>query len=178
MTATSTKPAQKKMAPQAAQAPSAVKQPEPINFELANQKYQGALFNIDEDKQTQDGPLMSGSVEVAKVRIPLSAFLEISEETGKRYLNLSLGGKDGVHYYGRLFRNDEKRSEKSPDYSGYFHILPVNPGDQYTDEEWAGAAKLQVYGRRTRNADDTVRIALDIVPMRSQEPIGDDELAY
>jgi hypothetical protein len=37
---------------------------------------------------------------------------------------------------------------------------------------------LNVYGRRVRNADNSVRIALDVVPQRSDVPVGDDEVAF
>jgi len=79
-----------------------------------------------------------------------------------------------------VFRNEEKKNARSPDYSGYLVVLPLSPDvrDEYSQEEWDDAPRLNVYGRRVRNADNSVRIALDVVPLRSDAPVGDDEVAF
>lgn len=178
MTATTTRPTRRNMDAANEQAASAIEPRQPIEFELVDQKYQGALFQIDPAKRSDRGPLMSGNLAVGQAKVPLSAFFDVSQETGTEYLNLSLGGEGGVHYYGRLFRTAQKKSERSPDYSGYFHVLAVRPGDEIAAEEWEQSPKLKVYGRRVRNADNSVRIALDVAPTRSIEPIEDSELPF
>jgi len=178
MTATATKPAQKPMSTSTATAAKPTKQQAPIDFELTTARYNGALFNIPEEDIVDNGPLMSGSVTVDEVRIPLSAFFAQSKETGTEYMNLSLGSKDGVHYHGRLFRNTSKKSPRSPDYTGFVTLLAVPPGVKFSDEEWDEAVRLQVFGRKVRNADNSVRIELNIAPQRSLEPVGDDEVAF
>lgn len=152
----------------------------PVVFTLEKTgKYQGALFNIKEEDLVEGGPIMSGSIEVNNVRVSLSAFLEESANTGTKYLNLSLGSKGGVHYYGRLFRQAEKRSERSPDYSGFILLLPAEPGaPKYTNEQWDKAERLQVYGRRVKNLSEGSRISLDVVPQRSREPVAEGELSF
>lgn len=155
----------------------------PIVFKLEKKRYEGALFNIEEDDRTENGPLMSGSITLTendpKSRVPLSAFLATADTTGTEYLNLSLGGKDGVHYYGRLFRQVERRSDKSPDYSGFIYLLAVEPGaPKPTNEQWDKADRLQVYGRRVKNLNEGSRIALDVVPQRSREPANPEDVAF
>lgn len=138
------------------------------------------LFPVDEEHARENGPLFTGSIKLDGESVPLSAFLKDAKESDKRYLDLSVGAKGQVHYSGRLFRNEEKKTAKSPDYSGYLVVLPLSPDvrDEYSQEEWDEAPRLNVYGRRVRNADNSVRIALDVVPQRSDVPVGDDEVAF
>jgi hypothetical protein len=139
----------------------------------------GVLFPVSEDRAVENGPTFTGSVKLDGVSVPLSAFLKAARDSDKRFLDLSVGAKGQAHFSGRLFRTEEKKTAKSPDYSGYLVVLPLSPGmtDEYSQEEWDAAARLIVYGRRMRNADNSVRIALDILPKRLNKPIGDDEVA-
>lgn len=140
-----------------------------------------ALFPVDEDHARENGPLFTGSIKLEGESVPLSAFLkEAKNGSDTRYLDLSIGAKGQVHYSGRLFRNEKKKTTKSPDYTGYLVVLPMNPGvqNEYTEDEWEAAPRLTVFGRRTRNADNSVRIALDVLPQRSDEPVGDDEVSF
>src|SRR5260370_21583798 len=140
----------------------------------------GVLFLVDEDHAVENGPLFTGSVKLDSVAVPLLAFLKDAKESDKKFLDLSMGAKGQVHFSGRLFRNEEKKTSKLPDYSGYVVVLPLTPGvrDEYSQEDWDAAPRLFVYGRRVRNSDNSVRIALDIVPPKSAQPVGDDELAF
>lgn len=138
------------------------------------------LFPVDEEHARENGPLFTGSIKLDGESVPLSAFLKDARESEKRYLDLSVGAKGQVHYSGRLFRNEEKKTTKSPDYSGYLIVLPLSSAvrDEYSAEEWNEAPRLIVYGRRVRNADNSVRIALDVVPPRVNAPVGDDEVGF
>ena len=138
------------------------------------------LFPVDEEHARENGPLFTGFIKLDGESIPLSAFLKDAKESDKRYLDLSVGAKGQVHYSGRLFRNEEKKTTKAPDYSGYLVVLPLSPDvrDEYAQEEWNEAPRLIVYGRRVRNADNSVRIALDVVPPRLNAPVGDDEVRF
>jgi hypothetical protein len=138
------------------------------------------LFPVDEEHARENGPLFTGSIKLDGESIPLSAFLKDAKESDKRYLDLSIGAKGQMHYSGRLFRNEEKKTVKSPDYSGYLIVLPLSSTvrDEYSQEEWNEAPRLIVYGRRVRNADNSVRIALDVVPPRIDAPVGDGEVAF
>lgn len=138
------------------------------------------LFPVDEEHARENGPIFSGSIKLDGVSVPLSAFLKDAKGSEKRFLDLSIGAKGQVHYSGRLFRNEEKKTAKSPDYSGYLVVLPLSPGmqDEYEEEDWKQAPRLIVYGRRVRNADSSVRIALDVLPQRSDAPVSDDEVAF
>ncbi|KVE33099.1 hypothetical protein [Burkholderia sp. TSV86] len=140
-----------------------------------------ALFPVDEDHARDNGPMFTGSIKLEGVSVPLSAFLkEAKNGSERRYLDLSIGAKGQVHYSGRLFRNEQKKTAKSPDYTGYVVVLAMNPGvkNEYTDEDWEAAPRLIVYGRRVRNADNSVRIALDVLPKRSNENVSDEEVGF
>jgi hypothetical protein len=156
-----------------------------------NTKTKGVLFVIPEEDRKENGPVLSGNFANGDKTVGLSAFLDMSEETGRRFYNLSLGDKDGTHWYGRLFRNENKKSDKSPDYSGFMIVLPVEAPvadesgkakakakakPQYTPEDWEQAPKLTVFGRRVRSADNSARIVLDVLPVRSQDPISDEDV--
>ena len=138
------------------------------------------LFPVDEEHARENGPLFTGSIKLDGESVPLSAFLKDARESEKRYLDLSVGAKGQVHYSGRLFRNEDKKTTKSPDYSGYLIVLPLSSAvrDEYSAEEWNEAPRLIVYGRRVRNADNSVRIALDVVPPRLDAPVSDNEVAF
>ena len=138
------------------------------------------LFPVDVEHTRENGPTFTGSIKLDGVSVPLSAFLKEAKGSDKRFLDLSVGAKGQVHYSGRLFRNEEKKTARSPDYSGYLVVLPLSPDvrDEHSQEEWDEASRLIVYGRRMRNADNSVRIALDVVPQRSDAPVGEDEVAF
>ena len=138
------------------------------------------LFPVDEEHARENGPTFTGSIKLDGVSVPLSAFLKEAKGSDKRVLDLSVGAKGQVHNSGRLFRNEEKKTARSPDYSGYLVVLLLSPDvrDEHSQEEWDGAPRLIVYGRRVRNADNSVRIALDVVPQRSDAPVGEDEVGF
>lgn len=149
------------------------KSAKPLEYLSPTTTAHGALFNVDEIKES--GPLMSGSLEIDDKKVPLSGFLKVAKDTGLRYLSLSLGEKDGVHYHGKLFRQEEqKRYATAPDYSGFLTVLGCTDAGQYTDEQWDAAPVLQVRGWRKRNADARSRIALTVAPTA----VGDDELHF
>ncbi|BCZ85742.1 hypothetical protein PTKU64_94170 (plasmid) [Paraburkholderia terrae] len=138
------------------------------------------LFPVDEEHARENGPTFTGSIKLEGVSVPLSAFLKDAKNgTDTRYLDLSIGAKGQVHYSGRLFRN-EKKGTKSPDYTGYLVILPMGPDvkNEHSDKEWEAAPRLTVFGRRARNADNSVRIALDVLPQRSNETVSDEEVGF
>ncbi|MEX3557294.1 MAG: hypothetical protein VB135_02330, partial [Burkholderia sp.] len=74
----------------------------------------------------------------------------------------------------------KKKTAKSPDYTGYLVVLAMNPGvkNEHTEEDWEAAPRLTVFGRRVRNADNSVRIALDVLPKRSNENVSDEEVGF
>lgn len=132
----------------------------------------GALFNIGEDRRVENGPIMQGSIRGdGGLSSPVSMFLEAAKQTGEIYATLSIGSKDRVHYFGRLFRGT---SAAAPTYSGYVHVLAVQTKQQYTDEQWQAAPKLQVCGWRRRSANGDARIQLTIAP----KIVHEGELAF
>lgn len=147
-----------------------------IAFTLTDRsKAQGALFNIAEP--TENGPLMSGSLDLGGgKRVPLCGFLKQAKESDMQYLGLSLGEENGVHYYGKLFRQDgEKKGHNAPDYTGFLTVLAVEPGaDPHTNDEWDNAPTLKVCGWRRRNAEGGARIALVV----SSNIVDQNETAY
>ncbi|CAJ0807128.1 hypothetical protein [Ralstonia thomasii] len=143
-------------------------------------KTTGVLFPVSDDRRSDNGPLFSGSIKLEDTQIPLAAFLKDAENGESQFLDLAVGARGQQHFSGRLFRNTEKKNANSPDYSGYLVVLPMTPDvrNEYTTEEWDAAPRLKVFGRRMRNADNSPRISLDIVPPKSDAPVGDDELAF
>ncbi|MEM5371037.1 hypothetical protein V4C53_34065 [Paraburkholderia azotifigens] len=140
-----------------------------------------ALFPVDADHARANGPMFTGSIKLEGVSVPLSAFLkEARNGSDTQFLDLSVGAKGQVHFSGRLFRSETKKTEKSPDYTGYLTVLPLRPGveNEYTEDDWKAAPRLTVFGRRKRNADNSVRIALDVVPQRSTAEISEEEVGF
>ena len=144
-------------------------------FLSTSTKAKGALFNIAKDEIKENGPIMSGSIDVADQKILLSGFLRTSNTNGSNYLSLALSAplpegytdadkENQLRYYGKLFRQTEKRSDSSPDYTGFISVLPCTSPHQYTNEQWDDAPTLQVAGWRKRNADGTSRISVSIAP--------------
>jgi len=147
----------------------------------------GALFNIEasriadmraklqeqgvEEEDMPNLPIMNGTIQNKDgVSIPVSVFREAAKETGEVYASLSLGGKGKTHYYGKLFRS---KDDNGPHYSGFILVLPVNKGDEFTEDQWADAPRLQVCGWKRRSANGMARISLAIAP----KLVADSELA-
>ena len=130
------------------------------------------LFDIKE--RVENGPLMSGSVEVDSVKVSLSAFLEQAKASNVNYLNLSIGDKDQARYSGKLFRNKQKNSDNAPDYSGFITVLRVNQPEQYTADEWDSAPQLKIVAWRRRSTDGTGRIQMNIMPAE----VADGDIAF
>lgn len=125
---------------------------------------QGALFSVNENDRVPNGPLMTGNVEHNSIKIGLSAFLKMSAETGTEYLNLKIGDprKNDPVFYGRLFRNSDKRKEKSPDYTGYIELTAEKDGPT-----------LRVSGWKKLSRDKSRQyISLDIAPPTSSPDAG------
>jgi uncharacterized protein (DUF736 family) len=123
-------------------------------------KAQGALFSIADGDRTPNGPLMTGNVEHNSVKINLTAFLKTSRDTGLDYLNLRVGDprKDDPVFYGRLFRNTDKREANSPDYTGYIEITSEKDGPT-----------LRISGWKKRSRKSSVQfISLEISPREAQ----------
>lgn len=119
----------------------------------------GALFNLDSSKHapTSNSPVMTGNIEIGPAKIELAAFLKIAASSGIEYLNLKLKTEKPV--YGRLFRNLEKKSENSPDYTGFLNV---------NDD------KLKVSGWKVRPEGKKAYISLAICPFISSNGEGDD----
>src|SRR5260370_30354421 len=124
----------------------------------ATSRTTGVLFPVDEDHAVENGPLFTGSVKLDSVAVPLSAFLKDAKESDKKFLDLSMGAKGQVHFSGRLFRNEEKKTSKSPDYFGYLVVLPLTPGvrDEDLQGELGAAPPFFVYGLRGPHSDKPV----------------------
>jgi hypothetical protein len=144
-------------------------------FLTPSTKAQGALFNVPVADQKDNGPVMTGSIEVESQKILVSGFLKTANSTGNNYLSLALAAplpenytdadrENQLRYYGKLFRQAEKRSTSSPDYTGFITVLPCTSPQQYSDDQWDAAPNLQVWGWRRRNADGSSRIALSLAP--------------
>jgi uncharacterized protein (DUF736 family) len=119
-----------------------------------NTKAKGALFTVKADERKDNGPSMTGHFEANSQKISIAAFLKVSKESGKDYLNLKMGEKDGPIFYGKLFRNTDKKGEKSPDYSGY---VELGIGDD--------VPQLRIAGWRMKSRDQkTSYISLELAP--------------
>jgi hypothetical protein len=134
---------------------------------LDNTRAKGALFSVKAADRKDNGPRMTGSFEVNSKRISLAAFSKVSKRSGQQYLNLKVGEKDGPTFYGKLFRNADKKGDKSPDYSGYVELGTGNDAPQ-----------LRIAGWRAKSRDQkTSYISLDLAPpqQHAEGRDGDDE---
>jgi hypothetical protein len=141
--------------------------------QLSEKLVSSAVLFVVEDRKP-DGPVNSGSIDVNNVKVPMSGFLKQAMETGKDYLNLTIGDKDQAHYYGVLFKNRRTNENQNQTYSGNIKVLRVEPGQRFTPEEWENAPTLKLSGMRVRSANGGVRISLNVNP----SIVGDDELAF
>ena len=115
----------------------------------------GALFNSPPDRQTDTGPVMTGSFDVQGTKINVAAFLRPTKTAGINYLSLKLGPRDGPHFYGKLFTEHNKKTHTSPDYSGYLEVSNPPNGDRFQLSGWKKTS------RRTSDA----YISLTLSPM-------------
>lgn len=146
-----------------------------ISFSLTEQsKATGALFNIQESDRSENGPIMSGSLEIDGAKVPLCGFLKQATQSETQYLGLSLGEEGGIHYYGKLFRVTEKKSANAPDYTGFITVLACTKKDEHSAEKWEEAPTLKVAGWRKRNGDGSGRIYLVV----SSREVSGAELAF
>jgi hypothetical protein len=134
----------------------------------------GALFKIDDEKRSSNGPLMSGSLQIDGQDIPLSAFLKVGKESETEYLSLSLGQEGGIHYYGKLFRVENPKGANAPHYTGFMTVLACSDANNYSNEDWDEAPTLKVCGWRKRSANGTGRIHLTV----SSTIVDADELGF
>lgn len=82
------------------------------------------LFNIKE--RVENGPTMGGRIKADGAAeddegIRIAAFPKQGKESGRDYLSLSIGNKEG-RVYGSLFANDRKAKENDPDFTGSIEL--------------------------------------------------------
>lgn len=117
-------------------------------------------------------PLMLGSVEVGTSVMPVLALLEIAANpraVGSKSLKLQFGLGD-LRYEGELWRTDrrgwhegelpEGETPEDPDYEGYVSLVPYIPNEHVSHDAQFRLGSISIEGRRVRNADGSVRIAL------------------
>ncbi len=87
-------------------------------------KANGALFNTEPEGRNPNGPVMTGTLDVADQKVRVAAFLKAAKESGKNYLSIKIGDerKQEPIFHGKLFASEDKRGEKSPDYTGYISL--------------------------------------------------------
>ena len=122
-----------------------------------------------------NGPIMTGTIELDGNRYSVSGFAKISEKN-VRYLSLAIQKPLAkgftaeeqaaqLSYYGKLFLQENKSRTNSPDYSGFIQVLANGNGVHHTNDEFDQAPRLMVTGFRRRNASDgEARIQLNIAP--------------
>lgn len=142
-------------------------------FLTTTTKANGALFKVTD--VVDNGPLMSGSFEIDEIRYHLSAFRHVAQESGLEYLSLALQAPlpenhtaadiaAQIRYHGKLFRNDNAKSQKAPPYSGFFTLLPCVGEQKHDETTWRDAPTLKLTGERRRSANGEARIALVMAP--------------
>lgn len=121
-----------------------------------------ALFTVKTEDKKENGPLMTGVINLSETdTVEIAAFAKTSKN-GVDYLSLSIGDK-GDKVYGALFRNQEKKAEKSPDYTGSIEI------DRDND------VRLRVAGWKSKSKDGkTSYISIKIAPPLTKEDPSDD----
>ena len=117
----------------------------------------GALFVLDpaQHVQSKTNPVMTGNIELDSAKIELAAFFKVAQ-SGTEYLNLKL--KLDKPVYGRLFRNLEKKTPNSPDYTGYLEI---------------NREQLRVSGWKVKPEGKRAYISLAINPISSTLHVDD-----
>ena len=118
----------------------------------------GALFNSPPERQTDTGPVMTGTFDFEGTKINAAAFLRPTKTPGVNYLSLKLGPREGPHFYGKLFSEHNKKTPTSPDYSGFLDVS--NPSD---------GSKLQLQGwKKTSRRTEEPYISLTVSPMQER----------
>ncbi|CAB3804234.1 hypothetical protein LMG28614_05986 [Paraburkholderia ultramafica] len=115
---------------------------------------------------------MLGSVEVGESVMPVLALLEIAahpRSLGSKSLKLQFG-IDALRYEGELWRTDrrgwhdgelsEGETPDDPDYVGYVSLVPYVANEHVSEDTQFRLGSISIEGRRVRNADGSVRIAL------------------
>jgi hypothetical protein len=141
--------------------------------QLSDKLSSSAVLFVVEDR-SEDGPVYSGSIEISGVKVPMSGFLKQAQESGKDYLNLTIGDKNQAHYYGVLFKNRRIQENLNQSYSGNIKVLRVEGGTTYTPEQWDNAPTLKLSGLRVRSANGGVRINIAVNPTL----VDDDEMPF
>jgi hypothetical protein len=123
-------------------------------------KAKGALFRPDVRKD--NGPILTGTFEVNSKKISVAGFLKTSN-SGVDYLNIRVGEKEGPVFYGKLFKNSDKKDQNSPDYTGY---LEINAGED--------VSRLRIAGWKSKSRDKNLSyISLEMAPpLRKLESAG------
>ncbi|MFP3558209.1 hypothetical protein SB861_47220 [Paraburkholderia sp. SIMBA_049] len=139
----------------------------------------GNLFNLPGTDRFRNNwtasrgtPLMLGSVGVGESVMPILALLEIAAHpraVGTKSLKLKFGSDD-LRYEGELWCTDrrgwhdgelpEGENPDDPDYEGYVSLVPYVGIEHMTEDAQFRLGSLSIEGRRVRNADGSVRIAL------------------
>ena len=141
--------------------------------QLSDKLMSSAVLFIVEDRKP-DGPVYSGSIEISGVKVPMSGFVKMAQESGKDYLNLTIGDKDQAHYYGVLFKNRRTHENQNQTYSGNIKVLRVEAGVKFSAVEWDNAPTLKLSGLRVRSANGGARINIAVNPTL----VDDDEMPF
>jgi hypothetical protein len=122
----------------------------PLALAIEAKTFNGARFALfNHTPETDDGrthPVMRGLIENDGMKVDVAAFAAMAD-SGTPYLRLSLGNKDQVSVYGRLFRDAKKEGH----YFGYIELSrPTGEIDSDGHKVYETVWKLNIRAERTK----------------------------
>ncbi|MDR7380398.1 hypothetical protein J2X19_005105 [Rhodoferax ferrireducens] len=115
-------------------------------------------------------PVMTGHLDTKRVKIPVSAFVKVTEE-GREFLSLAIGPQGQNHIGGAVFRQEEQNQG-----NGSWELAPGKENDRYGvigktqliegTEDYETVFELRFYGKRRVSGAGVPFIKAQVYPER------------
>ena len=115
-------------------------------------------------------PVMTGHLDTKRVKIPVSAFVKVTEE-GREFLSLAIGPQGQNHIGGAVFRQEEQNQG-----NGLWELAPGKENDRYGvigktqliegTEDYETVFELRFYGKRRISGAGVPFIKAQVYPER------------
>jgi uncharacterized protein (DUF736 family) len=119
-------------------------------------------------------PVMTGSIECTAFKVGIAGFEAIAEDTGRRYLSISVGDSGQIKSYGKLFKEEKPGKENQ-----YFGFIELSQKDAITGE-YETLWKVGIDAKRDKSAEGKQYISGSVfrLNMKGKEPVVFEESAF